>query len=419
MHTTTTAEALKPRYSHCAIASERKHPSLTIICDSPWELEALAVNDAGTTFIVFGLGDPHLLEGGQGGKDGATNPHGVLALRGCYNLDLHGGRSKGRELLGHALTDSLEHSGTAGKYDVGVEVLTDIYVALHDGLEGAIVDARSFLSDEGRLEEDFWGTEALVANSDHVSVGKLVGLVDGGRFLGGLHLLVEVKGDVAELFLDVTDDFTFGGGGETVATLSEDLHHVVGEIATGKVETDDGVGKGVTFVDGHGVGDTITRVKHATGGTARGIQGEDCLDVDVHSGAVEGFEHDLGHALTVGLGVKRGLGEKNWVLLGGYTKLVIESVMPDLLHVIPVRHDTMLDRVLEGKNTTLGLGLVTDVGVLLVHANHDSGVLRASDDGGEDGARSIVTGEASLAHARAIVYYERLYVFVVTHDKSM
>jgi hypothetical protein len=72
----------------------------------------------------------------------------------------------------------------------------------------------------------------------------------------------------------------------------------------------------------------------------------------------------------------------------------------------------------EGKNTALGLGLVTDVGALLVHANHDSGVLRASDDGGEDGARSIVTGEASLAHARATVYYERLYVFVVTHDKS-
>jgi hypothetical protein len=70
-----------------------------------------------------------------------------------------------------------------------------------------------------------------------------------------------------------------------------------------------------------------------------------------------------------------------------------------------------------GEHTTLGLGLVADVGVLLVHANHDTGVLRATDDGGEHSAGGIVTGEASLAHAGAVVHYERLYIFVVTHDK--
>ena len=36
---------------------------------------------------------------------------------------------------------------------------------------------------------------------------------------------------------------------------------------------------------------------------------------------------------------------------------------PDLLHVVPVGHDTVLDGVLEGKDTTLGLSLVTDVPV--------------------------------------------------------
>ena len=38
----------------------------------------------------------------------------------------------------------------------------------------------------------------------------------------------------------------------------------------------------------------------------------------------------------------------------------------------------------------------------------------ASDDGREDGARSVVTGESGLAHAGAIVDYQSGYV-VVTH----
>ena len=84
-----------------------------------------------------------------------------------------------------------------------------------------------------------------------------------------------------------------------------------------------------------------------------------------------------------------------------------------LLHVLPVRHDAVLDRVLEGEHTTLGLRLVSNVGVLLVHADHDAGVLRASDDGREDGARGVVTGEAGLAHAGAVVDDESLLLALI------
>ena len=45
---------------------------------------------------------------------------------------------------------------------------------------------------------------------------------------------------------------------------------------------------------------------------------------------------DLRHLLAVGLGVERRLGEQDRVLLGGDTQLVVECVMPDLLHVVPV-----------------------------------------------------------------------------------
>ena len=72
-----------------------------------------------TRFVVLLLGDPHLLEGGEGGKNGTADPDGVLALRGSNDLDLHGGRGEGSDLLLHAVSNAGEHGGTAGKDGVG------------------------------------------------------------------------------------------------------------------------------------------------------------------------------------------------------------------------------------------------------------------------------------------------------------
>jgi hypothetical protein len=74
-----------------------------------------------------------------------------------------------------------------------------------------------------------------------------------------------------------------------------------------------------------------------------------------------------------------------------------------LLHVIPVGHDAVLNRVLEGQDTTLGLSLVTDVAVLLAHANHHTLVARATNDGGEHGARCVITSKAGFAHAGTVI----------------
>ena len=53
------------------------------------------------------------------------------------------------------------------------------------------------------------------------------------------------------------------------------------------------MGKGVSLVDGDGVGDTITGVEHDTGGASRGVQREHGLDGDVHGRCVERLEHNL------------------------------------------------------------------------------------------------------------------------------
>ena len=78
----------------------------------------------------------------------------------------------------------------------------------------------------------------------------------------------------------------------------------------------------------------------------------------------------LGHLLPVGLGVEGGLSEQGGVLLGGHSQLVVEGVVPDFLHVVPVGDDAMLNGVLQGQDTPLALGLISHVRVFLSHAHH-------------------------------------------------
>jgi len=132
------------------------------------------VDDGWAGLVVFLLGDPHLLEGGQGSKDGATDPYGVLALWGSNDLDLHGWWSKSGDLLLHTISNTGVHGGASGHDGVGVQVLTDVNITLHDGVVGGLVDAAGFHSKEGRLEEGFRSTEPFIANGDDLAIRKLV-----------------------------------------------------------------------------------------------------------------------------------------------------------------------------------------------------------------------------------------------------
>merc|ERR1711892_60510 len=101
------------------------------------------------------------------------------------------------------------------------------------------MDSTGFHSQEGGLEESLWATETFISNGDDLTVRKLIRLLKGGRGSSSGHLLLEVKGNIAQLLLDVTDNLTLSSGGERVATLSEDLHEVVGQLTSSKIKTDD------------------------------------------------------------------------------------------------------------------------------------------------------------------------------------
>ena len=87
-------------------------------------LEALAVDDGGTALVVLLLGDPHLLEGGQRGQNGTTDPDRVLALGRSNDLDLHGRRGKSRDLLLHAVGKTRVHGGTTRLHGLAVALFS-------------------------------------------------------------------------------------------------------------------------------------------------------------------------------------------------------------------------------------------------------------------------------------------------------
>mmetsp|Transcript_59927 Transcript_59927/g.147314 ORF Transcript_59927/g.147314 Transcript_59927/m.147314 type:complete len:365 (+) Transcript_59927:412-1506(+) len=362
-------------------------------------LEALPVDDRGARLIVLLLRDPHLLESRQRGEDGAPDPHGVLALGGGDDLDLHGRGSEGSDLLLHAVGDAAEHGGAAREHDVAVQVLTDVNVAFHDRVVGGLMDARRLKADERGLEENLGAAEALVADGDDLAVGKLVRLLDRRGLGGGLHLLLEVEGDVAKLLLDVADDLPLGGGLEGIAPLREDLHHVLRQVPARQVEAEDRVGEGEPLVDGHCMAHTVARVHDDARGPPGGVQGEHSLDRDVHSGHVESLKHDLRHLLPVGLGVEGRLSEEHGVLVRRYAELVVEGVRPDQLHLVPVAHDAVLDGVPEGEDAPLALRLVADVVLLLPHADHGVVEPRPAHQGGKYRTGCVVAGEPCLDHA--------------------
>merc|ERR1711894_776091 len=162
------------------------------------------------------------------------------------------------------------------------------------------------------------------------------------------------------------------------------------------------MGKSITLIDGNSVGDTITRVHDNTSGTTRGI----------HGGHVEGLKHDLGHLFTIGLGVEGSLSQEDGLFLRGDTEFIVEGVMPDLLHVIPVGDDTVFNWVFEGEDTSLGLGFISNIGVFLTHTNHHTLMARTANNGWEDSPGGIITSETSFAHAGAIVDNKSSNVFI-------
>mmetsp|Transcript_32810 Transcript_32810/g.51168 ORF Transcript_32810/g.51168 Transcript_32810/m.51168 type:complete len:262 (+) Transcript_32810:372-1157(+) len=238
------------------------------------------------------------------------------------------------------------------------------------------MDAGGFQSQHGRIKECLRTPEPFVSDGNNLAVRHLVRLFKF-RGCGSLLLcLLKIKSHEAQLLLDVPRNLLLGCGGETVSTLRKKLAHVLRQVATGKIQALDCVGKGVALVDRDRVRDAISSIEHDTSGSAGGIERHHSLHGHIESRDVESFKKDLAHLLTVHLGVERSLSDEDRVLLRDNAELIEESMVPDLLHIVPVVHHPMLDRILEHQHPSLGLRLITDIAVPLSCAYHDPLLLR-------------------------------------------
>lgn len=78
----------------------------------------------------------------------------------------------------------------------------------------------------------------------------------------------------------------------------------------------------------------------------------------------------LCHLFSVCFGVQGSLCQQHRVFFRGYSQLIVEGMVPDLFHVIPVGDNAVFNGVLQGQDASFTLRLISNVAVFLAHANH-------------------------------------------------
>ena len=370
------------------------------------------MDDLSTCIVVVLLGDPVTGEGGEGAESGGTAPHRVVSIWGSNNLGHTLLRCFLLNLVVESGINTLVKSGSTREDDVGIEVSSHIDITVVDRLDGKFGQTESLITllGEGWFEDKLGGFESWSVDIDNLAIRKLevlYVLVRSSSLLKGLLVILSNK---ASPLLDSSNNLLPG----TSPTLSSNsikgqkLLHILGDSSSSDEVLANSVRNGETFENWDGVGDTISRVANETGGTAVGVKGHDSLDGNVKTIAVKLLEHDLGHLFSICLGVTRSLSQKDVVLGGIATELVVESVLPDLVHVVPVGNNTRLDGVVELEDTSHLLGFVTNVFRLLINTDH-SFTSGDTDDGRELNGRLSLFRETGLEDTGSVINY---YVFV-------
>lgn len=71
------------------------------------KLETFTMDNSRARFVVFLFRDPHLLEGGERGQDGTTDPNGVLSFWWSDDLDFDGWWCECSNFLLHTISNTL------------------------------------------------------------------------------------------------------------------------------------------------------------------------------------------------------------------------------------------------------------------------------------------------------------------------
>jgi hypothetical protein len=211
-----------------------------------------------------------------------------------------------------------------------------------DGVEEEFGDTGLFDVDEMRLEQTFGCFEAFRADADDATVGQSVGFDQNGGVFAELLVEGEVVGHVAEFLLDGADGLEIGGSVEGVSAAGQERDEVACDVSSSNIESSGEVVEDGALVYRNNVGDTVTAVDDNTRRKSLGVEGKHGLNGDVDTAKVVAFEHDFGHHFAVLQGVHWRFGEEDLAAGGVDLHLLEEGVVPEMLHVVPALHDTVL-----------------------------------------------------------------------------
>lgn len=122
-----------------------------------------------------------------------------------------------------------------------------------------------------------------------------------------------------------------------------------------------------------------------------GIKGQDGLDSNVDTAESISIKHNLAHLLTVLERVHGGLCQENLLAVGVDLELLVEGIIPEMLHVVPLLDDTVLHGVADLKHCSSGGGLVTAHDIL--DDNIAIGLLLGTQDWSADDGRVLMLGK--------------------------
>ena len=244
----------------------------------------------------------------------------------------------------------LRHQRCAARHDhLPVEGAPKVDVALLNTIRHQVVHPWVFKPNQFWLKEDLRGLplfspqlDCLTVWEDEVSLGAC--------FFFAVHVVVALLFghhgfNVTPLLFDRSHYFKLSRGVEAVTSASEQLHQVLGHVSASQVDSLRCVADGVALVDGTGTAYSIAHVEHDARHHAASVQTQHSSGLKLKRGNAKQVEKHFGGLYAVLNRVEGVLSDKDRVFTRVHSQLLLEDVAIDRLHLLPVLHCAVLNRV--------------------------------------------------------------------------
>mmetsp|Transcript_8499 Transcript_8499/g.12877 ORF Transcript_8499/g.12877 Transcript_8499/m.12877 type:complete len:271 (+) Transcript_8499:356-1168(+) len=241
-----------------------------------------------------------------------------------------------------------------------------------------------------RLKKNLRSSEAFSPQGQDLSIRKTVFYIlflhpstrepIPSSWLVGFLFFCRVKCHTARPLLDLPHGITLGTGLEGISCPSQFNLEVVCDITPSQVHSLNSMRHRKPFKHRHCVRHTISRIKNNPSCSPRGVQGENSLGGKEESGGRERFKEDLGGFLAVASRIQRSFSKKNRVLRRLCVQLLI-CLFPQLLHIPPPGHNTMLHGIVNPHQASKILSFLTNKILSLQRPRHHSIMFRCPDKG--------------------------------------